>query len=841
VLAALGVAIALAAAVAALLVGGGGRSLAAIQPNAVAVIDPTNRSLTAQVPVGASPSQVAAGYGAVWVTNAVAQTVSRIDPATHTIRQTIPVGSGAGAIAVGENGVWVVNSLDGTVSWVSPQTNREVKTIVVGNGPSAICVGGGAVWVANADDRTIWRLDPNTGRRTKTVRVEHRPTALACGGGAIWAGSESSGTVSEIAAATGKEVQPIDAGGSTTALAFAGGTLWVVNALNGTVSAIDPLRGAVASTVALGAGAGPTAIAADDRGAWVSNEFAGTVVRIDRRRGAIVRTLRVGNRPEGIAVATGALWVGSRATGARHRGGTLRVLSPLTFRDVWNLDPAVAGGSGLASQLANIAYDGLTAFRRVGGPRGQALLPDLALSLPTSTDHGKTYTFRLHAGVRYSNGEPVRAADIRRGLERTLRAGTAGQGSFFADIVGARTCLRRPAACDVSRGIVTDNAAGTITFHLRTPDPDLPTKLALPSAVPVPAGTKPYPAPVLPATAGPYLIAGFERNRFIRLVRNPRFRAWSAAAKAGGYPDAINVQLGVNQARAVHDVERGMADYVFGAVQLESPRLLDTLFTRYAGQVHTNGRSGTRYLFLNTRVPPFNELDVRQAVNYAVDRREAVELEGGSRTSRPTCQFLPPNYPGYERYCPYTAHPGRGRPWKAPDLRTARRLIARSHTRGMRVDVWGPDPFAHGRFAVRLLDRLGFRAHLRLLPVTSYWQYISDPRNRAQIGLVVWDSDFPAPSDFLQQLFACHSPSNVNWSHFCDPQADRLMDRALRLQSTDPTAAQALWARAEQRIVGQAAALPLDNPKQVDVVSRRVGDYQYSPQWGVLLDQLWVR
>jgi YVTN family beta-propeller protein len=846
-LAVLGAVAALAAAVGALLVGGsgGGDTLAAIDANAVAVIDPAKASLTAQVPVGASPAQIATGEGGVWVTNAEAQTVSRIDPATRTIRQTIDVGSGAGAIAVGEHGVWVVNSLDGTVSWISPETNREVKRIRVGNGPSGICVGGGAVWVANADDRTVWKLDPDSGDHIRTVRLEHRPTALACGGGAVWAGSESSGTVMEVAAATGKEVQPIDVGGSASALAFAGGTLWVVNALNGTVSAIDAQSGAVASTVGLGVGAGPTAIAADDRGAWVSNEFAATVVRIDRRRGEVVRTLRVGNRPQGIAVVGGALWLGIRASGARHRGGTLRILSELTFKE---LDPANAGTAVLTSQIANIGYDGLTAFRRAGSRAGGVLVPDLAVSLPTPTDGGRTYTFRLRRGIHYSNGELVRASDIRRGLERTLRAGSAGQGPFFADIVGARTCLSRPRACDLSRGIVVDDTARTVTLHLSAPDPDMRTKLALPGAVAVPARPASFPARrPLPAT-GPYLIAGFEPGRFVRMVRNPRFRAWSAAAKPDGFPDEISVRLASNQAAAVRAVERGDADYVFGEVQHESPTVLATLFTRYAGQVHTNSQFATRYLFLNTRIPPFDDVNVRRALNYAVDRRAAVALEGGPHTSQPTCQILPPNFPGYEPYCPYTAQPGRGRGWSAPDLRKARRLIAGSHTRGMRVDVWAPDPelSKQARFAVQLLGELGYRARLRLLPSTRYWKYISDSRNHAQIGAIWWGSDFPAASDYLQQLFACRSfipndPHNVNWSEFCDREAERLIDRARRLQATDETAASIMWARAERRIVDQAAALPLDNPKQVDVVSRRVGNYQFSPQWGVLLDQLWVR
>jgi peptide/nickel transport system substrate-binding protein len=822
-------------------------SRTAIAANAIAALDPATGSVTAQVPAVGSPAQMAAGEGAIWVTSADGHTVTRIDPASHTVRDTIPVGSGAGAIAVGEHGVWVVNSLGGTLTWISPATNEPVKTIPLGNGPSGVCAGGGAVWVANADDRTIWRIDPETGDRTDSIAIEHRPTALTCGGGAVWASSESSGTLTEIGASSRQVMRTIEVGDGANALAFSGGTLWVANPLDGAVSEIDPLRNVVAGTVRLGARAGPVAIAADDRGAWISNEFAGTVVRVDRSTGLIVQTRWLGNRPQGIAVFRGEPWVGVRASGARHRGGTLRILSELKFSGV-GIDPAVAGGGVLSAQTINITNDGLMAFHRVGGRPGLELVPDLARSPPIVRDAGRMYTFRVRHGIRYSTGVLVRASDIGRGLERTLRAGSAGAGHFYTGIVGARACYRGPARCDPSRGIAADDAAATITFHLTEADPDFLYKLALPGAVAVPPGVETYPAQrPLPAT-GPYVIAGIEPRRFIRLVRNPRFRVWSNAAKPDGNPDAMTVRLGANQADAVRAVERGDADFVFGEVQHEPPEVLEPLFTRYAGQVHTNSQAATRYLFLNTHVPPFDDVRVRRALNYAVDRRAAIALEGGPRASQATCQILPPNFPGYARYCPYTAHAAHGQPWSAPDLRTARRLIARSGTRGMRVDVWGPDPemAEQARFAVRLLDKLGYRARLRLVPFTRYWKYIGDSRNRAQIGPIWWGSDYPSPWDYLGQLFGCRSftrddPSNINWSEFCDREADRLMDRARRMQATDATAADAVWAQAEQRIVDRAAALPLDNPKLVDVLSRRVGNYQFSPQWGVLLDQLWVR
>jgi YVTN family beta-propeller protein len=834
-LAVLGLLTALGAALGALVIGrsGGGATLATIDANAVAVIDPGHASLSANIPVGAAPSRVAAGADAVWVTNTASRTVSRLDPATHTVRQTIDVGNGPDAIAVGEGGVWVVNSLDGTVFWISPATNEVVKRITVGNGPNGICVGGGAVWVANGDDSTVIRIDPRDGRPAKPIRLDVRPTGLACGGGAVWASSESAPTITEIGFARSRVIGSIPVPGGTAAIAYGSGRLWAASPLDGTVSQIDPTRQAVTATVNLGAGAGPTALAADSSGVWVSNEFAGTLVHVDAKRAIPDATFKVGNRLQGLALVNGDLWVAVRASGPSHRGGTLRILTEQTF-DKFAFEPASAY-SVLLWQVLGMTNDGLVAFERVGGRAGNTPVPDLALSIPRPTDGGRMYAFQLRRGIRYSTGAPVQASDVRREIERVLRNG-GGAPDFYTGIIGGKRCLEHPAACDLSRGIVVDDKARTITFHLRAPDSDFVDKLALPFAVAVPRGTpKVLTSRPLPAT-GPYAIVRYEPGRSLELARNPEFRPWSSAAKPDGYANAITVRFGVDQRAALAAVEKGTADWVSGAVAHESGAELDTLFTRYAGQVHANTQAATEYFFLNTRVPPFDNVDARRALNYAVDRRAFAAIEGGARAaSQPACQMLPPNFPAYRPYCPYEL-----------DLTKAKRLVRRSRTKGMPVTVWVPTPefVRHGRALVGVLKTLGYKASLHPLRDTEYWHYVQDSRHRAQIGPQFWAADFPGASDFLWLLFSCRMfvPNDAeqgNMSEFCDRRSDRLMSRALA--TTDQPAASELWTRAERRIMDQAAAVPIVNPGTIDVLSARVGNYEYQGVGPVLLDQLWVR
>jgi peptide/nickel transport system substrate-binding protein len=158
----------------------------------------------------------------------------------------------------------------------------------------------------------------------------------------------------------------------------------------------------------------------------------------------------------------------------------------------------------------------------------------------------------------------------------------------------------------------------------------------------------------------------------------------------------------------------------------------------------------------------------------------------------------------------------------------------------MPVEVLGPDTgdFAgHARQTRDVLDKLGYKTTLRLMPINKYFAAIF-ARNRPQIGAIIFLADYPAASDFLQGVFSCGATQFP--TPFCDPTSDRLMKRAQQLQAAGRPS-DAAWARAERRIVDQAPVVPLTNVKSISLVSRRVGNYQYSQQAGVLYDRLWVR
>ena len=755
--------------------------------------------------------------------NADDQTVSRINPRTNSAVETIDVGTGPAGIVTGAGAVWVLNALDGTVSRIDPGTNRAVQTIPVGNGPTAIAYGLGALWVASGADNTISKIDARSGDLVRTFGAGPGASGIAVGFGSLWITSEPTANVSRVDPKSGTVERTINVGNGPRAIAVGAGFLWVANTLDGTVSRIDPRTDA--ATAVIPTAAGPSDIAAGPEKVWVANDVGASLTLIDASTGQAVRSIPLGNRPRGVALVGNSVLVSVRGLGPEHRGGTLTIDSGR--RGLTSIDPSISYESyNLA--IPSLTNDGLVAYEHVGGNDGTTLVPDLASTLPMPTAADTMYRFEVRPGVRYSTGRPVQAEDFRRAIERLFKLGSPG-AVFYGGIVGAKGCTKGK-ACDLAKGIVVSGRS--VSFHLVAPDPDFLYKLALPWAEAIPPGLPDHDVGTRPVPAtGPYKISRFVPKRELVFVRNPFFRVWSADARPAGYPDRIVWRLNVRAAPATRAVEKGRADVAYDFVP---PDLLTEVTTQYSRQLHVDPIAGTYFFLLYTTRPPFDDVRVRRALNYAVDRDAVAQLAGGDPVVQLTCQVLPPNFPGYRPHCPYTADPSASGRWVAPDLERARRLVAASGTEGTRVKVWATDE-AEGEYMATLLRRLGYRTQLETIAsLDKYDAAILEPSNKVQIAQFRWYADYPAAPGFINAvIFGC--------TFFCDRKIDRDIARARALQATDVTAANALWARIDRELTDQAPWLFLYNRKQADFVSSRVGNFQYNLQYGILLDQLWVK
>ncbi|MGH3055814.1 MAG: ABC transporter substrate-binding protein, partial [Gaiellaceae bacterium] len=368
-------------------------------------------------------------------------------------------------------------------SEIEPASGKPPRPLPAVPGVTGVVVAFGRVWVVSPATDTVVSLDPGSGQIEDRVSVGVDPAAITAAQGAIWVANRYDGTVSKIAPRSPGQAQVAD--------------------------------------VIQRVGHGPISIATVKEDVWVAGD--GSLSRIDTSNDQVVKRLPLGNPPQALAGTPAGIYVAVRSSGVEHRGGTLRVREPAPDF----LDPALAYTPWTCSILS-LTNDGLVGFRRVGGIEGVQPVPDLAVALPTPTDAGRTYIFRLRPGVRYSNGKLVQPADFRTAIERLLESKPAAPtGRYFLDIVGADRC-RAGRRCNLSRGIV--GGARTVTFHLTKPDGDFLSKLGLASAAAVPAGTPPPSAKhdhALPGT-GPYRVASYRKGHGLMLVRNRYFRQWSA-------------------------------------------------------------------------------------------------------------------------------------------------------------------------------------------------------------------------------------------------------------------------------------------------------------------------
>ncbi len=531
---------------------------------------------------------------------------------------------------------------------------------------------------------------------------------------------------------------------------------------------------------------------------------------------------------------------------AAHRGGTLRLTADSAFG---SLDPQINYTVGF-SQVFYVVYDGLVTFRKTSGASSEDIVPDLADSVPTPTDGGRTWTFHLRSGIRFSDGKPVTVDDVVATFRRIFRVSSPGSSNFYSSIVGASACLRQPAGCMLTGGIEADRTANTVTFHLATPDPEFLQQLSISFATIVPADTpdRDIGDAAAPAT-GPYMITHYEANRHLHLERNPYFHVWNADAQPDGYVDAIDYDFGLSDEAEVTAVENNEYDWTYDEKPLDR---LGEIGDNYADRTHVTPVPDTYFLPMNVNLYPFDHPKAREAVNYAIDRRAIVMFKGGPGAASPLCQNIPRDFPGHVDDCPFTkgadpAHPATT--WRAPDIERAKQLVIESGTKGAHITLVVPDhsfSMAMGAYLQSMLHRIGYEVSVRALDFNVQYTYIQNSNNKVQISMSDQQADYPAASDFLEIFFACGafhpgSDSSLNFSGFCNKDLDARMQAADAESVIDRARGNAMWAAIDREVTNLSLQAPLFQNNQVDLVSSRLGNYTFSQVSKMLFSKVWVR
>src|SRR5262249_46999381 len=293
------------------------------------------------------------------------------------------------------------------------------------------------------------------------------------------------------------------------------------------------------------------------------------------------------------------------------------------------------------------SYVPLLTYAHASGQAGGKVVPGLAKSMPKVSDGGKTYTLELRKGLKYSNGKPVMASDFTYAVERMFRLNSGGL-PFFTTIVGAEKFLETKTGG--IPGIQTNDKTGKIVIHLERPRGTFNNELGLMFTAPVPQGTpnKNLSTEPPPAT-GPYEITKSDPGRSFVEERNPEWAKNNAKLMPdlpSGHIDKFDVTINHNASTQVDEVEQGKSNWMQGLLPADR---LPGVKAKYEGtQFRPELEPSTYYFWMNTTRPPFNDLKVRQAVNYAVDTSALERIYAGGITA--THQVLPPGMPGYRKF-----------------------------------------------------------------------------------------------------------------------------------------------------------------------------------------------
>jgi peptide/nickel transport system substrate-binding protein len=511
-----------------------------------------------------------------------------------------------------------------------------------------------------------------------------------------------------------------------------------------------------------------------------------------------------------VAAAVGLVACGSSSSSSSSsgkEGGTLSILTP-SFTDFE--DPQL-GYEATGWEARYNVYIPLLTYAHAEGKAGTKLIPGLAEALPKISKDGKTYSLTLRKGLKYSDGSPVKASDVKFAFQRIFDSNSKGI-PLFTNIVGAED-YESGKAKDIT-GIEADDKTGDVTFHLVQPDGSFEFVLGLQFGAPIPQSTssKYDPSNPIPAT-GPYYFTEITPGKSWTQERNPFWDKNNAKILPdlpGGHVDKITSTVVTNFSSATTQVEQNKADDLTDPPPTD---LLGTVESRYPDRFQKQPTVSTYYFYMNTQQPPFDDLKVRQAVNYALDPEALQRIYGGLQ--EPTQQVLPPTMEGYKKIELYPHN-----------LAKAKQLIKEANPSDMDITVFTdtdtPNDKA-GEYMQSVLKELGFNAKLKIVNGSVYFDVIgnqSTPNN--DIGWNDWFEDFPHPTDFFDPLLNGENivkTAGLNTGLYDNPDVNKKIDE-LSQKPLSETADQ--YAALDKQIMEDAPWAPFGTRSLSTFTSDRV-------------------
>ncbi|WP_405555523.1 ABC transporter substrate-binding protein [Streptomyces canus] len=521
-----------------------------------------------------------------------------------------------------------------------------------------------------------------------------------------------------------------------------------------------------------------------------------------------------------------------------HKGGTLTVLNSNPQQD---FDPARLYTSG-GGNVPSLVFRTLTTRNRENGAAGAEVVPDLATDTGRPNKDATVWTYTLKAGLKYEDGTAITAADIKYGIERSFAPELSGGAPYLRDWLVGAADYQGPYKDKKGLAAIETPDARTIVFHLNKPEGEFPYLATQTQFTPVPkakdTGTKYEEHPV---SSGPYKVVTNENDGEHLVLERNTYWSSSTDAERKAYPDRIDVKSGldssvINQRLSASqgaDTAAVTTDTNLGPAELAKV----TSDKELASRVGTGHFGYTNYIAFNPTVKPFDNIKVRQAISYAIDRSSVVNAAGGSALAEAATTFLP-NQKSFG-YQPYDLFPAGA----TGDAAKARELLKQAgHPNGLTVTLTHDNAQnfkTSPEIATAVQDALkkaGITVKLQGLEDNNYSDTIHSVKTEPGFFLSAWGADWPSGGPFLAPIFdgrqIVKDGANFNSGLLNDASVNDEIDSINKL--TDLDAAAQRWGALDKKIGEQALTVPLFHPVYKRLVGKDIKNVVISDWTGVL-------
>ena len=492
-----------------------------------------------------------------------------------------------------------------------------------------------------------------------------------------------------------------------------------------------------------------------------------------------------------------------------------------------------------------LIFRGLMGYKAAPGTGGLDVVPDLASAPGSSNDGGKTWTYKLRGGLKFEDGTPITSKEVKYGIERVFAQSVINGGPTYVITFLCPGGTDASGACKSYPGPYKDkdpNHLGLST--IKTPDDstiefDLNTKvgdwnyiMALPASTPVPIAYDQGPKggakyTFHPVSDGPYKFASYSPGKSLTLVRNTQWQQSSDPFRKA-LVDRIVFTVDSNDEDVDNRLINNLADVDINGVGVQVATQSRVLTNPQLKARADNPITGaTRYLAIETKVAPFDNLHCRLAVQYAVSKVDWQTARGGPVGGGDIATtMLNPAVKGYTKFDLYPDNNGHGDVAKAKDELSkcgkpngfSTHLATTTTTKGKNMATAVQSSLA--RIGIKVTIDAGD-------PATYYSQYIGSPsvNRRKDFGLMVagWGADFPTGYGFFSSLIDGRKildQGNSNYSEINDPKINQLIDQAVG--TTDADAAAKIWGEVDKQVMSDATLVPMTYDKALVINSTNV-------------------